>query len=233
MKKYVVYYRVSSAKQGADGLGMEVQKKECLAHVEKNGGTVVGEFIEVASGWKAKARPELQKAIKKAKAAKSVLLCYKLDRMGRKAADMLSMLDDARLNVEIVTLPNFEFMSFGVLAVVAQYESMQISQRTKQAIAVRREKKGDWKRYKETPPDMVELTRKANNAKHEKFLHDNRAAIGKIEECPQCTPTELARKLNERGIETVGGKKFTASLVIQFRRRLNNISTKTNELSTR
>ncbi|CAN5882754.1 hypothetical protein BH24BAC1_BH24BAC1_13920 [soil metagenome] len=51
MKKYVAYYRVSTAKQGASGLGLEAQQYAVLAFV-KGAPAIVSEFTEVESGKK-------------------------------------------------------------------------------------------------------------------------------------------------------------------------------------
>lgn len=49
-ERFVAYYRVSTAKQGASGLGLDAQKES--VHTYLNGGPwkLVGEIVEVESG---------------------------------------------------------------------------------------------------------------------------------------------------------------------------------------
>jgi DNA invertase Pin-like site-specific DNA recombinase len=46
MKKYIAYYRVSTARQGKSGLGLQAQKNAVEHYVNGNGETI-GEFTEV------------------------------------------------------------------------------------------------------------------------------------------------------------------------------------------
>ena len=55
-KKYVAYYRVSTKKQGRSGLGLEAQQTAVRAMAERNGATIIAEYIEVETG-KSAARP--------------------------------------------------------------------------------------------------------------------------------------------------------------------------------
>jgi DNA invertase Pin-like site-specific DNA recombinase len=57
-KQFVAYYRVSTDKQGASGLGMQSQRKAVGEYIAAASGVLVEEFIEVESGRKSN-RPEL------------------------------------------------------------------------------------------------------------------------------------------------------------------------------
>ena len=61
MEKYIAYYRVSTAQQGASGLGLSAQKDTVKTFVGSTG-SILAEFTEIESGKNA-ARAELQKAI--------------------------------------------------------------------------------------------------------------------------------------------------------------------------
>lgn len=76
---YTHYLRVSTAKQGIDGYGIDAQRTAIFKY------TPAAEFIEVDSG-KQKDRPELLKALEFCKRNKAVLVVAKLDRLARNVA---------------------------------------------------------------------------------------------------------------------------------------------------
>src|SRR4051794_20833097 len=90
MEKHVAYYRVSTKRQGFDGLGMDAQKHAVSALLA--GKPLVGEFSEVETGKHAD-RPELAKALACCRKHKARLLIAKLDRLARNAAFLLSLRD--------------------------------------------------------------------------------------------------------------------------------------------
>ncbi|WP_317046589.1 recombinase family protein [Adhaeribacter arboris] len=68
-KKYIAYYRVSTAKQGASGLGLEAQQYAVAAFLK--GEKITSEYIEVESGKKNN-RPQLIAAIEQARKLKTL-----------------------------------------------------------------------------------------------------------------------------------------------------------------
>jgi tetratricopeptide (TPR) repeat protein len=75
--KFVAYYRVSTAKQGRSGLGLEAQRSSVQAYVRD--GQIVSEYKEVESG-KRNDRPKLAQAIEHARREGATLIIAKLDR---------------------------------------------------------------------------------------------------------------------------------------------------------
>ena len=89
-KQFIVYLRVSTAKQGVDGNGIEAQRKACVDHLR--GGDIVGEFTEVESGRKNR-RPQLDAALAQCAKSGATLLVAKLDRLSRNVAFVSRLLD--------------------------------------------------------------------------------------------------------------------------------------------
>src|SRR5215469_4332266 len=95
----IAYYRVSTDKQGASGLGLEAQRKAVLDYLEGGRWKVV-ELTEVETG-KNGDRPKLAEAIALCKVYKAKLIIAKLDRLARNVAFISNLMeacvDDARL----------------------------------------------------------------------------------------------------------------------------------------
>lgn len=129
---FVSYLRVSTQRQGQSGLGLEAQREA----VQPFG--ISEEFVEVESG-KRKNRPELQKALARAKELGATLVVAKLDRLARNAHFLLGLVESG-VNVAFCDLPDLppgptgKFM-LTMLAAVAELEGGMISDRTKKALA--------------------------------------------------------------------------------------------------
>ncbi len=134
--KYVAYYRVSTARQGASGLGIEAQKREVARHVAESGCEVIAEYTEVETGKKHDLdnRPELRKAIAHAKRSKATLVVAKLDRLLRSTV-VHSLLKTSGVKFIACDNPHANPFTLDILAAVAEEEVRQISARTKAALA--------------------------------------------------------------------------------------------------
>ena len=131
--RFVSYLRVSTAKQGASGLGMEAQRAAVAGFL--NGGTwkLLAEVIEVESG-KHDDRPKLAEALSLCRLHGAVLVIAKLDRLSRDAHFLLG-LQKAGVRFVAADMPEANELTIGLLAVVAQHERQMISKRTKDALA--------------------------------------------------------------------------------------------------
>jgi DNA invertase Pin-like site-specific DNA recombinase len=125
--KFIVYYRVSTQRQGQSGLGLEAQKHAC-AHYD-----IVAEYTEVESGKKSN-RPELAKALAHAKKIGATLLIAKLDRLARNVHFITGLLE-AGVPIVVADYPNADRTYLQIMAVFAEDEGRRISERTKAALA--------------------------------------------------------------------------------------------------
>jgi DNA invertase Pin-like site-specific DNA recombinase len=130
--KYVAYLRVSTARQGQSGLGLEAQRAAIGSLVAQRGGKVLETFVEVESG-KINTRPELGKALHLAKVTGATLIIAKLDRLSRNAAFLLA-LQDSGARFVAADMPDANELTVGIMALVAQQERQAISKRTKEAL---------------------------------------------------------------------------------------------------
>jgi DNA invertase Pin-like site-specific DNA recombinase len=131
-RKFVAYYRVSTARQGASGLGLDAQRAAVAAHIR--GGELVAEFTEVESG-KRNDRPKLAAALAAAKKAKATLVIAKLDRLARNVRFIATLMDTKGVEFEACDFPQASRLTLHIMAAVAEHEAKAISDRTKVALA--------------------------------------------------------------------------------------------------
>ena len=93
----VAYYRVSTARQGESGLGLEAQRAKVEQMAAERGAEVVAEFTEVESGRKTD-RPQLAAALDEARKRKAVVAVAKLDRIARDAELLLRLTRESAAN---------------------------------------------------------------------------------------------------------------------------------------
>lgn len=126
--RFIAYFRVSTARQGRSGLGLEAQQEAVRQYLASVGGTVVAAFTEVETG-KRNARPELAKALAACKRHKAKLVIAKLDRLSRNVA-FLSAMMDGKTEFIACDNPTATRLTLHILAAVAEHEAEVISQRT-------------------------------------------------------------------------------------------------------
>jgi DNA invertase Pin-like site-specific DNA recombinase len=168
-------------------------------------------FTEVESG-KNNDRPELTKALHRAKVTGATLVVAKLDRLSRSAA-FLTALQEANVPFVAADMPEMNETVVGIMAVVARSERRAISERTKaalQAAKARGQRLGN-------PNGAAALRRaqKGNAASVQvsKAKADERAAqlLPVIEDMRQRGVTSLggiASALNDAGMLTARGGKW-------------------------
>ena len=131
--KYVAYYRVSTSKQGINGLGMDAQEKAVSTYLDAQDGELIDSYREVESG-KINKRPELEKALRRCRLTGATLVIAKLDRLSRNAAFLMA-LRDSEIAFVCCDMPEANNLTVGLLACLADYERQLISERTKAALS--------------------------------------------------------------------------------------------------
>ena len=134
--RFIAYERVSTARQGDSGLGLEAQRNSIDAFAASRGAEVAARFTEVESGRHAR-RPELSRALHLSKVTGATLVIAKLVRLSRNAAFLLA-LRDSGVRFVACDLPEANDLTVGIMALVAEAEREAISRRTREALAVAR-----------------------------------------------------------------------------------------------
>jgi DNA invertase Pin-like site-specific DNA recombinase len=137
-KRVTSYIRVSTARQGRSGLGLEAQREAIAQFCTTQGYTLAAEFIEVESAKGSDAlerRPKLAAAIKAAKKFKGPVVVAKLDRLSRDV-NFISGLMTHRVPFITVELgADTDPFLLHLVAALAERERRVIGERTRVALA--------------------------------------------------------------------------------------------------
>lgn len=224
--KYVAYLRVSTARQGLSGLGMDAQRAAISAFVAQRAGTVTETFVEVESG-KVNMRPELSKALHLAKVTGATLVIAKLDRLSRNAAFLLA-LQDSGARFVAADMPDANELTVGIMALVAQQERQAISKRTREALQAAKARG----QVLGNPNGSAALRRaaKGNDAAVAavRFKADAHAsALLPVVESLRLSGVKslatMAIELNQRGILTPRNRRWHRSSVANLLARLSSV----------
>lgn len=224
--KYISYLRVSTARQGASGLGLEAQRANIENYLNGGEWVLLKEFVEVESGKKSD-RPKLIEALQLCKATGSTLLIAKLDRLSRDAHFLLGM-QKAGVKFVAVDMPSANELTVGIMSLVAQEEARAISRRTKDALAASKARGTLLGNPQNLTSEAAERGRAAGVAaiksRADRFAQESISRIRQLKSEGQGL-NGIARELNREGILSATGKTdaWTA-------RSVNNVILRANEL---
>jgi len=135
--KFIAYYRVSTAKQGESGLGLDAQETSVLSYLNGGEWELLQSFHEVETGKGSNAldrRPQLKAALQACKKHGATLIIAKLDRLARNV-HFVSGLLEAGVEFVAADMPHANKVMIQMHAVMSEWERDQISTRTKAALA--------------------------------------------------------------------------------------------------
>lgn len=214
--RIICYLRVSTAKQGQSGLGLDAQREAIEAFARQRRARIIKTFTEIESG-KNNNRPELAKAVHLSAVTGATLVIAKLDRLSRNACFLLT-LRDSGIKFIAADMPEANELTIGIMALVAQQEREAISKRTKEALKAakaRGVKLGN-------PNGAAALKRAAKGnseglkailIKADKHAQNLKPVINDIRLNGFFSLGEIAKELNERGILTPRGGSWHKSSV--------------------
>src|SRR5580693_3236845 len=130
--EFVSYLRVSTARQGVSGLGLEAQRESVASYLNGGRWTLVREVVEIESGTR-NDRPAIAEALRLCRLHRATLIIAKLDRLARNV-HFISSLMEAGVEFVAVDFPQANRLTVHILAAVAEHEASMISARTKAAL---------------------------------------------------------------------------------------------------
>lgn len=216
--KFVSYLRVSTARQGASGLGLEAQRAAVAGYLNGGDWTLIQEVLEVESG-KRNDRPSLALALRLCRRHGATLVIAKLDRLSRNL-HFISGLMEAGVKFVAVDMPEANEMMVGIMAVFAQHEAKAISARTKAALAAakaRGTKLGGRRVSAERFAEIGAAARQARTERAERSRAEILPTIAKIQAAGATTLRQIAAELNALEIPAARGGAWSA---VQVRRIL-------------
>lgn len=235
--KFVAYYRVSTVRQGRSGLGIQAQQAAVLSFLGSVGGRVLDTFTEVESG-KRNDRPELHKALRRAKVSGARLIIAKMDRLSRNASFLLR-LRDSGVRFIAADLPNADETVVGIMAVMAQREREMIGLRTREALAVARRRLAIEGRSLGNPNGAAALRKaaKGNVAALVRIseiadarMENYRDTLTDVDPMGTLSLRAIAAELNQREIEAPRGGRWHPTSVARVRKRIRQRMPHDNEI---
>lgn len=220
--KYVVYTRVSTARQGQSGLGLEAQRQSVQSYARE--GEIIAEFIEVETGTSKKKRVEIYKAIELCKQTGATLLIAKLDRLARNVVFTATLLE-SKIPFIACDAPFATPLTIHILSAVAENEAKLISERTTKSLQIAKQRG-----TKLGNPDNLTHEARLKGAsvrKETATLNPNNVRATSIIKLllaqTKITYKQIADKLNTDGFFSSQGKPHTAYSVWLLAKRASVI----------
>ena len=136
--KAIVYFRVSTQRQGEAGNGLDAQRDAVQDWCCAKGCEILQECVEIESGRK-NYRPQLLAAIQECRNTGAVLIVAKLDRLARNLSFIANLMDSqvkfVALDMPNMDDPDVSRLTIQLLASIAEFESRRISRRTREGLA--------------------------------------------------------------------------------------------------
>jgi len=142
MKKFIIYYRVSTKRQGESGLGLEAQQRDIgifLKAYTDSEYQIIEEITDVMSGkGSIEDRPVFKKAVELTQQHNATLLVAKLDRLSRDVETVARLIK--LIDIKVACMPHADKFQLHLFSALAEQERDFISARTKAALQSARER---------------------------------------------------------------------------------------------
>jgi len=217
---WVVYLRVSTAKQGRSGLGQEAQEEAVRRFLGSV--TPLATYTEVESG-KNDDRPQLAAALDHCRRSGARLLIAKLDRLARDVAFVAALMK-SDVKFTACDMPDADAFRLHIEAAIAEEERRKISERTKAALAAakaRGVKLGGVRagQHRLTTEDKARSAER-QTARADAYASSIALQLAELRSEGARSLAQLAEGLNSRGIGTPRGKAWTPMQVLRMTKRV-------------
>lgn len=216
MKPVVAYIRVSTARQGRSGLGLEAQQAAILRFCENEGFEVISTHVEVETGKGSDAldrRPELAAALAQAKRKKCPVLVAKLDRLSRDVSFIAGLMAQRVPFIVAELGADADPFMLHIYVALAEKERRLISARTRAALQAA---KARGKRLGRNGAETLAPAYKAEAVERAKVLAP---VLGELK-AAGLSARRMANELNQRAVATPAGGRWHAQTVIRVLERL-------------
>jgi DNA invertase Pin-like site-specific DNA recombinase len=225
MDRAVAYYRVSTRQQHRSGLGIDAQRAAVTRFAEQEGVSIIAEYVEAESGKGADAldrRPQFAAALAAARNAKCPVIVSKLDRLSRDVA-FISGLMAQRIPFIVAELgADADPFMLHLYAALAEKERRLISERTRVALAVKKEQ-GATLGNPTNIDQAGRVGRCVQQAEADRFARNVIPVIRNIQSAGPVGMVSIARQLNDRGIRTQRGGSWHVSSVANLLARAQKL----------
>jgi DNA invertase Pin-like site-specific DNA recombinase len=215
VQQAIAYYRVSTARQGRSGLGIEAQRDAVTRFAVAEGFELIGEFVEVETGKGSDAldrRPQLAAALATGRQKKCPVIVAKLDRLSRDVA-FISGLMAQRVPFIVAELGiDADPFMLHLYAALAEKERRLISERTKAALAARKAQ-GVRLGNRRNAREAGALGRSVQSAEACSFAAKTMPIVEVIRSTGVTDLRRIAQALNDRGVRTARGARWHVSNV--------------------
>jgi DNA invertase Pin-like site-specific DNA recombinase len=210
-QQIVSYIRVSTARQGKSGLGLDAQRTALARFAESEGLEVVAEFVEVETGKGSDAldrRPQLAAALAEARKRKCAVVVAKLDRLSRDVHFISGLMAHKVPFIVAEFGSDADPFMLHLYAALAEKERSLISQRTRDAL-----KAAKARGVVLGNPNLADIRNGAvasTKAQALRFAKNVAPIIREVEASGVSSHRGIARALNARGVATARGGQWTA-----------------------
>jgi len=214
VQQAIAYYRVSTARQGRSGLGIEAQREVVSRFATTEGFELGAEFVEIETGKGADAldrRPELAAALAAGRRLKCPVIVAKLDRLSRDVAFVAGLMAQRVPFIVAELGRDADPFMLHHYAALAEKERRLISDRTKAALAAAKrqgKRLGNPNGRAALAKGRVALARGADE-----FARSLQPTIESLRAAGVTKLRDIAEALNQRGVRTVRGATWHVSNV--------------------
>jgi DNA invertase Pin-like site-specific DNA recombinase len=223
MQQAVAYYRVSTARQGRSGLGIEAQRAAVERFAQAEGFELTAEFVEVETGKGSDAldrRPQLAAALAAGRVGKCPVIVAKLDRLSRDVA-FISGLMAQRVPFVVAELGvDADPFMLHLYAALAEKERRLIGERTRSALAARKAQ-GAKLGNPRNAPAAAAAGRAVQVADADRFAANVLLIVNSVRASGVTDLRGIAQALSDRGVRTARGGRWHVSNVKNVLDRAN------------